>query len=250
MVGVDPHDRALRVLVTGAASGIGRTLARTLSEKGARVAGIDRDGDRLGRLSLVAVARADVSKEVEVGRAVDELVAALGGLDVLMNAAGVTGRGAVEETSVDEWERVFGTNVRGPFLVSRQAIPYLRGSERATIVHVASQLGIVATPSAAAYCASKAAVIQLTRAMALDLAQAGITVNAGCPGPTDTPMLDRYFADSDDPAAERAAFIQALPTLRLVSPAEVVAAIGYLISAGARSTTGAALVVDGGYVVR
>jgi 2-keto-3-deoxy-L-fuconate dehydrogenase len=238
-----------RVIVSGAASGIGRQLVLTLAAGGDRVVGVDLPGQEMSDLPLEEAYSADVSDGPGASAAVQGALAGLGGLDALVNAAGTTGRGSVEETSLEEWDRIFATNVRGAFVMSRAALPALRQA-RGTVVNLASQLGIVATPGAAAYCASKAAVLHLTKAMALDVAGAGVTVNAVCPGPTETPMLDRYFASSEDPEGERAAFLSALPTGRFVTPAEVVGAIGYLLSPEARSTTGAALVVDGGFIVR
>jgi 2-keto-3-deoxy-L-fuconate dehydrogenase len=239
-----------RVLVSGAASGIGAATAARFRADGCRVAGLDRDGHRLVRGDLDAAVVADVSDEKSVGDAVDEAAQALGGLDVVVASAGIAARGTVTETPLEEWERVFAVNVRGVFLTARAAIPHLRAAGGGAIVNVASQLGLVAARSAAAYCASKGAVVQLTRAMAIDHGPEGIHVNCVCPGPTETPLLETYFGASEDPAAERRRYEQAQMHGRLVTPAEVADAIAYLASPRAASTIGAALVVDGGYSIR
>jgi NAD(P)-dependent dehydrogenase (short-subunit alcohol dehydrogenase family) len=174
--------------------------------------------------------------------------AALGGLDVVVSAAGVSGRGSAADLDVEEWDRVLEINARGLFLVAKHAIPHLRRAGAGTIVNIASQLGLVAAPDAVAYCASKGAAIQLTRAMAIDLAGDNITVNAVCPGPTDTPMLRSYFEASGDREAERRAFEKMMLTGRFVAAEEIAEAVFNLAHPLARSTTGATIVVDGGYV--
>ncbi len=135
--------------------------------------------------------------------AVDEAAAALGGLDVVVAAAGIAARGTVADTDPADWDRVLAVNLRGVYLTGRAAIPHLRAAGGGAIVNIASQLGLVAAAGAAAYCASKGAVISLTRAMAIDHGPEGIRVNCVCPGPTDTPLLEPYFGGADDPAAER-----------------------------------------------
>jgi NAD(P)-dependent dehydrogenase (short-subunit alcohol dehydrogenase family) len=239
-----------RVVVTGAASGIGRATVGRLRRDGAVVGGIDHDAAGLAGLEVEAAAVADVSDEGAIERAVDEIAAALGGLEGLVASAGIAGRGAVVDTSPDVWERIFAVNVRGVYLSARAAIPYLRRADGGAIVVVASQLGLVAAAGAAAYCASKGAVVQLARAMAIDHGPEGIRVNAVCPGPTDTPLLEPYFSGAADPTAERRQYEQAQVHGRLVRPEEVADAIAYLLSPDAGSTIGAALVVDGGYSIR
>jgi NAD(P)-dependent dehydrogenase (short-subunit alcohol dehydrogenase family) len=239
-----------RVLVTGAASGIGASVAARFAANGDRVAGLDRDEPGLAKQSLVETVVCDVRDEASVVAAVDRASVALGGLDVVVSAAGVAGRGTVADLDVQEWDRVFEINARGLFLVAKHAVPHLRRAGGGTIVNIASQLGLVAAPDAVAYCASKGAAIQLTRAMAIDLAPDQITVNAVCPGPTDTPMLEPYFAASEDPEGERRAFEATMLTGRFVTADEIAEAVFNLAAPLARSTTGATIVVDGGYVVR
>jgi short-subunit dehydrogenase len=141
-------------------------------------------------------------------------------------------------------------NVRGVYLTCRATIPHLRAAGGGAVVVVASQLGMVAVPDAAAYCASKGAAVNLTRAMALDHAGEGIRVNCVCPGPTDTPLVERFFAESGDAEGTRKAFEDAGVIGRLIEPAEIAEAIAYLASDRAKATVGTALVVDAGYTTR
>ena len=241
---------ALRVLITGAASGIGAATAARLGAGGARVAGIDLDADRLHSSPLAASAVADVSDWSSLEVAVDACAEALGGLDAVVASAGVAARGTVTEMDPAHWDGLFAVNVRGVYLTAKAGIPHLRQAGGGAIVNVASQLGLVGAANAAAYCASKGAVVQLTRAMAIDHGPEGIRVNCVCPGPTDTPLLEPYFAASRDPAAERRTYESAQVHGRLVTPVEIADAIAYLVSPTAGSTIGAALVVDGGYTIR
>ena len=240
----------LRALVTGAASGIGAATAARFIAEGARVAGIDLDRAGMAASNLEARLLADVADAKAIAAAVDAAAEQLGGLDVVVASAGVAGRGTAADTLPGEWERIFAVNVLGVYLTARAAIPHLRRAGGGAIVNVASQLGLVAAANAAAYCASKGAVVQLTRAMAVDHGPEGIRVNCVCPGPTDTPLLEPYFAGAPDPAAERAAYERAQVHGRLVEATEVADAILYLASPAAASTMGVALVVDGGYTIR
>jgi len=239
-----------RAVVTGGASGIGAATIARLRRDGMRVAAVDIDGDRIDETDADAHVVADVTSEEDARRGIDEAAAALGGLDAVVACAGVAGRGTVETTSLEEWERVFAVNVRGVYLTAKASIPHLRQTGGGSIVVVASQLGLVAAANAAAYCASKGAVVMLTRAMAVDHAAEGIRVNCVCPGPTTTPLLEAYFALSTDPASEQARYAEAQVHGRLIEPEEIADAIAYLASPGATSTIGAALVVDGGYSIR
>jgi 2-keto-3-deoxy-L-fuconate dehydrogenase len=239
-----------RVLVTGGASGIGLATVARFREEGCVVAALDRDEDALARSGADDTRVCDVADESSVTAAVDAAAAALGGLDVVVCGAGVASRGDVTTCPPEEFGRVMGVNVRGVYLTCRAAIPHLREAGGGAIVVVASQLGLVAVPDAAAYCASKGAAVNLARAMALDHAHEGIRVNAVCPGPTDTPMVERFFAETGDPQGTRAAFEAATAIGRLIEPAEIAEAIAFLASERGGGTVGAALVVDAGYTAR
>ena len=239
-----------RALITGAASGIGAATARRFKKDGAQVAGLDLSGEQLDQAGLDAAVVADVSSADEVQHAIAEAARSLGGLDVVVSCAGVAGQGTVADTPLDEWERIFAVNVRGVFLTARAAIPHLREAGGGAIVNVASQLGLVAVPDNAAYCASKGAVVNLTRAMAIDHAPEGIRVNAVCPGPTWTPLTENTFAATADPAAMKRTFEEMTLNGRMIEPEEIADAIAYLASPGATSTIGEILVVDGGYSIR
>ena len=239
-----------RVLITGGASGIGLASVRRFQEEGCRVAALDRDEAMLAASGADDVRVCDVADEVSVTAAVDAAAAALGGLDVVVCGAGIASRGDVVECSPEEFGRVMSVNVRGVYLTCRAAVPHLRAAGGGAIVVVASQLGLVAVPSAVAYCASKGAAVNLARAMALDHAHEGIRVNAVCPGPTDTPLAGRFFEETEDPAATRAAFEASTATGRLIEPEEIAEAIAFLASERGGGTVGAALVVDAGYTAR
>ena len=234
----------LRALVTGGASGIGEATARLLQSRGARVAVLDRDTAGV-EPPLVAV-RADVTDDDQVRGAVAEAVEQLGGLDILVNNAGIGAAGTVADNPDDEWRRVFDVNVLGMMRVARAALPHLRGSEHATIVNTSSVAATAGIPQRALYSSTKGAVLSLTLAMAADHVREGIRVNCITPGTADTPWVQGLLAAAEDPDAERAALEARQPIGRMVSAAEVAAAIAYLADPASSSTTGTALAVDGG----
>ncbi len=233
----------LRALVTGGASGIGLATARELLAQGARVAILDRADD--GPTEF-AYAPADVGDDVAVRGAVAAAIEGLGGLDVLVNNAGIGAQGRVEDNDDDEWHRVLDVNVLGLVRVTRAALPALRESGRAAIVNTCSIAATAGLPRRALYSASKGAVLSLTLAMAADLVGDGIRVNAVNPGTADTPWVGRLLDAAADPAAERAALESRQPHGRLVAASEVAAAIAFLASPASGSTTGTWLAVDGG----
>jgi NAD(P)-dependent dehydrogenase (short-subunit alcohol dehydrogenase family) len=234
----------MKAVVTGGASGIGAAVTEALLSRGAKVAVLDLrpegvSGDALG-------VRCDVSDDASVRSAVDEATASLGGLDVLVNNAGIGAQGTVEDNADDEWHSVLDINLLGVVRVSRAALPHLRRSGHAAIVNTCSAAALVGLPDRALYSATKGAVLSLTLAMAADHLREGIRVNCVSPGTADTPWIDRLLAKAPDPAAERAALMARQPTGRLVSPEEVAAAVVYLASPLAGSCTGVNLTVDGG----
>jgi 2-keto-3-deoxy-L-fuconate dehydrogenase len=234
----------LRALVTGGASGIGLAAARCLRDLGAQVVALDLvpGPAEPGIASVVG----DVSDTPSTNVAVAEAVAILGGLDILVNNAGIGAQGTVEENPDEEWHRVLDVNVVGMARVARAALPHLRQSSHAVIINTCSIAATAGLPRRAVYSASKGAVLSLTLAMAADHLREGIRVNCVNPGTADTPWVGRLLAAAADPEAERAALERRQPQGRLVSAEEVAAAIAYLASPSAGSTTGMALAVDGG----
>lgn len=234
----------LAAVVTGGGSGIGLAVARTLADRGAKVAALDLDpgGVPAGMLGL----RCDVTDEDSVREAVQESVEHHGGLDVLVNNAGIGAQGTVETNSYDEWRRVFDVNVLGIVRTSRAALPHLRRSAAASIVNTCSIAATAGLPDRAAYSASKGAVLSLTQAMAADHLAEGVRVNCVNPGTADTPWVRRLLSAAEDPDAELAALNARQPSGRLVSADEVAAAVAYLAGPAAGATTGTSLAVDGG----
>lgn len=230
-------------IVTGAARGIGAAIATRFAAEGARVAAFDLNPPEPlnGGLS----ARVDVADETSVERSVGEAVAAFGRLDIVVNCAAADGiRGPVTEMTLADWNRALAVNLTGAFLLSRAAIPHMERTEGGSIIHVASQLGSVAVPGNPVYCASKGGLIQLTRAMALDHAEAGIRVNALSPGAVLTERLIGVYGSED---AVRDALTAKYPLGRIGMPDDLAGAAVFLASDDARFMTGADLVVDGGY---
>jgi len=241
-------------LITGGASGIGRATALLFAREGAAVSVVDLDEpggqavaqtivDGGGRAIFV---RCDVTQAADCRRAVQRTVDELGSLDILFNNAGIIRRATVLETSEAEWDRVMAVNVKSVFLLSKYVIPVMARAGAGVIINTASGWGLAGGRKAAAYCASKGAVVLLTKAMALDHGEQNIRVNCICPGDTDTPMLRdeaRQLVQADErflaEAAER-------PLQRIGKPEDIAQAALYLASDASSFVTGTALVVDGG----
>lgn len=234
----------LVALVTGGASGIGAAIAGRLQQGGAAVAVLDLNPD--GAPSDLLPVVCDVSDDASVRAAVATVVEQLGGLDIVINNAGIGAAGTIADNSDDEWHRVFDVNVVGIARVTRAALPHLRRSSAAAIVNTASIAATAGLPQRALYSASKGAVLALTRAMAADHIREGIRVNCVHPGTADTPWVQRLLDAAEDPAAERTALEARQPHGRLVSAEEVADAVAYLASPRSRSTTGTSIAVDGG----
>ena len=234
----------LVAIVTGGASGIGAATAALLLERGARVAVLDRDVETVPDGSVGFVC--DITDASGVEAAVAEVVARFGGLDILINNAGIGAAGDIGANDDEEWHRVLDVNVVGLARVSRAALPHLRRSEHAAIVNTCSVVAVVGVPNRALYSASKGAVASLTLAMAADHIGEGIRVNAVTPGTADTPWVGRLLDAADDPDAAAKALRDRQPMGRLVSAPEVANAIVYLASPASSSTTGTLLAVDGG----
>ncbi len=243
-----------RALITGAASGIGRACAELFAAEGAAVllADIDEHRGREAAQGLrdrgfrVEFFRCDVTLAEDCARAVRHAVAVFGGLEVLVNAAGIVVRRTVVDLDEADWDRVMAVNAKSVFLMCKAAIPVLRAAGGGSIINLGSGWALVGGPRAAAYCASKGAVVQLTRAMAIDYGPDRIRVNCLCPGDTDTPMLRD---EARQLSQEEAAFLaQAArrPLGRIGTPQEIAQAALFLASEASSYMTGAALVVDGG----
>jgi 2-keto-3-deoxy-L-fuconate dehydrogenase len=234
----------MRAIVTGGASGIGAATVAMLRERGARAVVLDvSEPPDLDDAHHIAC---DLRDRGSVDRSVDEAIRLLGGLDVLINNAGIGAAGDVSANSDAEWHSVLDVNVVGAARVSAAALPALRSSEHAVIVNVSSVVAVVGVPNRALYSASKGAVLAMTFAMAADHVADGIRVNAVLPGTADTPWVGRILAAADDPDAAGDALRARQPMGRLVTADEVAFAICSLASPLAASTTGAALGVDGG----
>jgi NAD(P)-dependent dehydrogenase (short-subunit alcohol dehydrogenase family) len=238
-------------LVTGGGSGIGRETAVRYAAEGAQVAVADLRGDTaeataesIGGDALGLGVDVTDGASVEAGMA--RVLERFGALDVVVNNAGVTIVGAAHELDESDWDRELAANLKSIFLVSRAAWPHLLARGGGAILVTASIAGMWAIPADAAYCASKAGAIMLTKCMALDGAKAGIRVNCVCPGFTQTPMIDGFFADQPDPDAARAFATSIHPLGRLGKPRDIADAFVYLASDEASWVTGSALVVDGG----
>jgi NAD(P)-dependent dehydrogenase (short-subunit alcohol dehydrogenase family) len=234
----------LAVAVTGGGAGIGLAIAEELAARGAKVAALDLDTS--GVPEHIAGIACDVTDRASVAAAIAAVAERLGGLDVVVNNAGISAVGTVEELSDDDWHRVLDVNVVGMARVSAAALPLLRASEHAAIVNLCSIGALNGLPQRVLYNASKGAVLALTFAMATDHVHEGIRVNCVSPGTVHTGFVDRMLAKFPDPARERAAMDARQATGRMVSPVEVAHAVAYLASPRAGSTTGTALEVDGG----
>lgn len=234
-----------RVIVTGGAAGIGRACVDWFAAEGSLVACLDLDVP--GDLPAGAVGlRCDVSDDDSVRAAVGEAVTQLGGIDVLVNNAGIGAAGDVTANQDAEWLRLYDVNVVGMARVTRASLPHLRRSPDACIVNMSSIVAIAGLPDRAAYSATKGAVQALTMAMAMDHAREGIRVNCVNPSTVDTPWVRRLIENAPDPAAARASLENRQATGRLIAPEEVAAAVAFLARPGSPGLTGVSLPLDGG----
>lgn len=240
--------RSRTAFVTGASSGIGEATARLLASGGARVALVARRRDLLSRIAAdlpgsVALA-ADVSDDEAVVEAIEKAEAAIGPIDLLVNSAGVAVPTQLDELTPEVWRRTLAVNLSGTYYSSRELGLRMRARDGGDIVNVASDLAFTGASGYADYCASKAGIVGLTKALAAELAPT-VRVNAVAPGPVDTPMMDQELESSGDAKAARAQLIARVPLHRIAGAEEVAAAIAFLASA-ATYTTGSVFGIDGG----
>lgn len=241
-------------LITGGASGIGRATALLFAREGASVLVADLN-DSAGRDLVLQIAlergrvsfeSADVTRLVDCRRIVERTMAEFGRIDILFNNAGIIRRASVTELSEDDWDRVMDVNVKSIYLLSREVIPRMAQAGGGSIINTASGWGISAGPKAAVYCASKGAVVLLTKAMAIDHGPQNIRVNCICPGDTDTAMLRNEAQQLGEATENFLAGSANRPLGRMGKPEEIAQAALYLASEASSFVTGAALVVDGG----
>ncbi len=244
-------------VVTGAASGIGWATSLRLQQEGALVVMADivrpdlsNSEARAARLGDSAFVRTDVTSRTEVTSLIHRVIELHGRVDILVNNAGIALPRSIPDTTDEEWDRVMDVNLRSVFLCTQVAIAGMRQRRDGVIINVASELGLVGASDCAAYCASKAAVIQLTRAMAVDHAGEGIRINCVCPGAVDTPLLDIFLDATGN--RKQASELTARATLmgRLGRPEEIAGVIAFLASSDASYMTGAVVLADGGTTAR
>jgi|SRR5579885_606866 NAD(P)-dependent dehydrogenase (short-subunit alcohol dehydrogenase family) len=245
-------------LITGGGSGIGRACALAFAAEGASVAVLGRRRDPLQRVVEEIAARggsgmavvADVTDAASVRRALEEIAERFPALHVLVNNAGASYVGTIEETPEEDWQRVLAVNLTGAYLVTRYALGLLRGAGGAAVINMASVYGLVARPRRAAYAAAKGGLVQLTRAMALDHAAEGIRVNCICPALVETEMLERVLGTGEQAERELASRIAELPLGRIGRPEDVASLAVFLASDESSWMTGAAVALDGGLTAK
>lgn len=236
-----------RMLVTGGAKGIGKAAALRFLAGGAQVACLDMDEAALAELEPGFVAlNADVTDTASVETATAEAAARMGGLDGVVNSAGVDLESSLEDMTDAAWERLIAVNLTGPMKVCRAALPFLKAAGGGTIVNVSSGAGLQPLKFRSAYSASKAGLQMFSKSLAMELAETGIRVNVVCPGAVETPLFRSSIAEGETGEAQLDAVRARYALARIAAPDEIAAGIAFLSSAEASYVTGVALAVDGG----
>ena len=240
-------------LITGAGTGIGRAIALAFAREGAQLALVGRREEPLESVAREAggsplVLAADVSKQGDIDRTLAETATRLGGLNVLVNNAGILHIGTAEQITEEQWDETFGINVRGLWLLSRAVLPHMRKSGGGSIINVASVLGINGARNRASYAPSKGATVLLTKCMAIDHGHEKIRVNAICPSFIETDLTAELMRKAADPEVVRRDRISVHPAGRLGQPEDLAGMAVYLASDESSWVTGATLAVDGGYL--
>lgn len=240
-------------IITGAKRGIGLAIAARFAAEESIVvlADINDAEEEAAKLREgghdAAFIQVDVAQEASVRALIEQVKQKYGRVDVLVNNAGIEFAKTIVDTSVEEWDGLMAVNAKGVFLCSKWAIPVMKEQGKGVIINVASELGLVGEANVAAYCASKGAVVMLTKAMAIDHGPQGIRVNCLCPGPVTTQLLEDVFASSDDPEGLRKKFEASTVLNRLGKPEEIANAAVFLASEDSAFMAGTNLVIDGGW---
>lgn len=232
-------------VVTGGCGGIGRAICRRFAREGATVYASDVAQDKDSSADVRYINH-DVTREGDAIALMKQIDGAHGKLDILVNAAAIEIETTIEETSLEDWNRIFSINVTGTFLTSKYALPLMRSAGAGSIINFGSYDGFIADPSLAAYCATKGAVHALTRAMACDHGPDNIRVNAICPGYVDTPMLQSFFGGSGDIETLKQAVRDVHPIRNYGTPDDIANLVNWLAGDEARYASGQLWVIDGG----
>lgn len=241
-------------VITGGTSGIGEATAKLFAREGARVAVVGRNEEK-GKSIVEEISsnggqavfvQCDVSKEEDAKKMVDQVIKEFGQIDILYNNAGIAEFGTVHETEEENWNKVLDINLKGVYLCSKYVIPHMQKQKKGSIISTASVAGMIGYPGAAAYCASKGGVHNLTKAMALDYGPDGIRVNDICPGVIETPMTVGAFGSGEEVKKQAADY----PIGRVGTPEDIAYAALFLASDESTFVTGTSLIVDGGFTAK